>query len=49
VQLTGRTDGDLIVVFDCPPGRSPDSIIGAIHPVRITGANVLTMFGELRG
>ena len=48
VQLTGRTDGDLIVVFDCPPGRSPDALIGAIHPVRITSANVLTMFGELQ-
>lgn len=47
VQLTGRTDGDLIVVFDCPPGRTPGSLIGGIHRVRITDSNVVTMWGEL--
>ena len=47
IQLTGRTDGDLIVVFDCPRDRSPDSLIGTIRPIRITDANVLTMFGTL--
>ena len=47
VQMTGRTDGDLIVVFDCPEGRSPAELIGRIVPVRVTGANVLTLFGEL--
>jgi tRNA-2-methylthio-N6-dimethylallyladenosine synthase len=49
VQLTGRTDGDLIVVFDCPEGRSPDSVIGGIYPVRITDSNVVTMWGEFAG
>jgi tRNA-2-methylthio-N6-dimethylallyladenosine synthase len=49
VQLTGRTDGDLIVVFDCPEGRSPDELIGRLAPVRIDAASVLTMFGTLAG
>ncbi|MEM8834698.1 MAG: MiaB/RimO family radical SAM methylthiotransferase [Planctomycetota bacterium] len=48
VQMTGRTDGDLIVVFDCPPGSSPDDLIGRIIPVRIDRSNVLTMFGRVR-
>jgi len=47
VQMTGRTDGDLIVVFDCPRERSPVDLIGRIAPVRVTGAKVLTLFGEL--
>ncbi|MEO1129326.1 MAG: MiaB/RimO family radical SAM methylthiotransferase [Planctomycetota bacterium] len=47
VQLSGRTDGDLIVVFDCPEGRSPDDLIGTQLPVRIADANVLTMFGDV--
>ena len=49
VQLSGRTDGDLIAVFDCPEGRSPDDLIGTIAPVRVTSANVLTMWGEYAG
>lgn len=48
VQMTGRTDGDLIVVFDCPPGSTPDDLIGRIIPVRIDRSNVLTMFGSVR-
>ncbi|MEQ8844131.1 MAG: MiaB/RimO family radical SAM methylthiotransferase [Phycisphaerales bacterium] len=47
VQMTGRTDGDLIVVFDCPAGGSPDDLIGRIKPVRIERANTLTMFGRV--
>jgi tRNA A37 methylthiotransferase MiaB len=47
VQMTGRTDGDLIVVFDCPPERSAADLIGRIVPVRVTDASVLTLFGEL--
>ncbi len=45
VQLTGRTDGDLIVVFDCPSGMSPDDLIGRVVPVRVVDANQLTMSG----
>ncbi len=49
VQLSGRTDGDLIVVFDCPPrgGRSPDDLIGKIVRTTIVEANALTMIGRL--
>ncbi|MBN8645940.1 MAG: radical SAM protein, partial [Planctomycetes bacterium] len=47
VQLSGRTEGDLIVVFDCPSGRSPESYVGTLQRVRITAANLLTMTAEL--
>jgi tRNA-2-methylthio-N6-dimethylallyladenosine synthase len=46
VQLSGRTDGDLIVCFDAPANRTR-SLIGAIHPVRIANAKGLTLFGNL--
>lgn len=49
VQLSGRTDGDLIVMFDTPPGLPPDDLIGRIVPVRITEATALTLFGAVRG
>ena len=41
-QLSGRTDGDLIVVFDANP-----SLIGSIVEVRIEQAAPLTLFGQL--
>ncbi len=41
-QLTGRTEGDLIVIFDGDP-----TLIGQIAPVRIRSAKPLTLFGEL--
>ncbi|MFG0326499.1 MAG: MiaB/RimO family radical SAM methylthiotransferase [Phycisphaerales bacterium JB037] len=47
IQLSGRTDGDLIVFLDCPAGRSPDDLIGSIVPVRITGADRLSLTGEV--
>lgn len=47
VQLTARTDGDLIAVFDCPRGRTARDFVGRIVPVRITGARQLTLFGEV--
>jgi len=47
VQMTGRTDGDLIVVFDCQSGRTPDDYTGRIVPVRIASANLLTMSGQV--
>jgi tRNA-2-methylthio-N6-dimethylallyladenosine synthase len=43
VQLSARTDGDLIVFFDCPPGRSPDEMIGRIVPVEIHRAEPLAL------
>jgi len=49
IQLSGRTDGDLIVFFDCPAGRSPDAMIGRIVPVRILAADRLSLHGEIVG
>ena len=46
-QLSARTDGDLIVVFDCPADTPPDTLIGTIQRVTITDAHALTMQGEL--
>jgi tRNA-2-methylthio-N6-dimethylallyladenosine synthase len=47
VQLSGRTDGDLIAFFNVPADRSPDEFIGRIVPVRITSADQLSLHGEL--
>jgi len=41
-QLTGRTDGDIIVIFD-----GEESLVGSIVPVRVTQAAPLAIFGEL--
>ncbi len=41
-QLSGRTDGDLIVVFDGEP-----SLIGSIVQVRVERSAPLTLFGRL--
>ncbi|MCA9292824.1 MAG: MiaB/RimO family radical SAM methylthiotransferase [Phycisphaerales bacterium] len=48
IQLTSRTDGDLIVVFDCPAGTAPDAMIGRIVPVRVTSAKGITLQGVLQ-
>ncbi len=42
VQLSGRTPGDLIVIFD-----GDESLVGAIVPVTIRTAKPLALFGEL--
>jgi len=47
VQLAGRTDTDLIVLFDAPAGASPGALIGRTLPVRVTRTNVLALFGEV--
>jgi len=41
-QLSGRTEGDLIVVFDADP-----SLIGSIVPVRIERSSPLVLFGRM--
>lgn len=54
MQLTGRTDGDLIVHFDVPASgneapagtRAPQEWIGRIVPVRITAADMRSLHGE---
>ena len=47
VQLAGRTDTDLIVLFDTPAGLSAAGLIGRSVRVRIESANALTLFGEV--
>ncbi len=49
VQLSGRTDGDLIVFFNVPAVgvHSPNDYIGKIVRAKITGADKLTLAGEL--
>ena len=46
VQLSGRTDGDLITVFDVPRERA-ESLVGRIVAVRIEESRVLTLKGTL--
>jgi tRNA-2-methylthio-N6-dimethylallyladenosine synthase len=41
-QLSGRTEGDLIVMFD-----GDESMVGRIVPVRIESAKPLALFGQL--
>ncbi len=45
-QVSGRTGGDLITVFDIPPGRSPGEFLGRIVPVLVTGSGPLMLKGE---
>ena len=45
VQLSSRTDGDLIVFFDSDAGSAP-GLIGQIRDVRVTAAQGLSLFGE---
>lgn len=47
MQLTGRTDGDLIVHFNSPAGTAPDDLVGKIVPVRIEQAKTLSLIGTL--
>ena len=47
VQMSGRTGGDLITVFDLPPGRRHEEFIGTIVPVRVTDSGPLLLRGEI--
>jgi tRNA-2-methylthio-N6-dimethylallyladenosine synthase len=47
VQMSGRTAGDLITVFDLPQDREPQQLIGRIVPVEVTGSGPLILFGKL--
>ncbi|RMH25617.1 MAG: MiaB/RimO family radical SAM methylthiotransferase [Planctomycetota bacterium] len=46
VQLSGRTDSDLIVFFEAPSARAK-TMLGSIVEVEITGADRLALRGEL--
>lgn len=49
VQLSGRTDGDLIVFFDVPSDgeKKPSDYIGQMVRAKIMGADKLSLSGEL--
>ncbi|MDP7070539.1 MAG: MiaB/RimO family radical SAM methylthiotransferase [Phycisphaerales bacterium] len=47
VQLSGRTPGDLIAVFECPEGQSPGDLIGRIVEVRVDSASPRLLVGHL--
>lgn len=47
LQLSSRTDGDLIVLLDVPAGRQAESLIGTMQRVRITSAKSLSLFGTI--
>ena len=47
VQLSARTEGDLIVFFDAPEGVAPDALIGTVVPVRIDRSEPLALHGVL--
>lgn len=49
VQLSGRTDGDQIVFFDTPDGRSPADFIGRLVKVRVDAAQGMSLAGSLIG
>ncbi len=46
-QVSGRTAGDLIAVFEVPSERAARSLAGRIVTVRVTGAGPLILSGEL--
>jgi len=46
VQLSGRTDGDLIVFFEAPRAQA-ERLIGSIVPVRLDRADRLSLHGSL--
>ena len=45
VQVSGRTQGDLITVFDVPEQMQAEDLIGRIIPVRITRSGPLILEG----
>ncbi len=47
IQLSARTEGDIIVFFDAPTGAAPDSMIGRVVPVVIDRAEPLALHGRL--
>lgn len=48
VQLTSRTEGDQIVVFDAKRGEMA-GLVGGVVRARVTAASGLTLFGEVVG
>lgn len=46
IQLSARTEGDIIVFFDAPAGGSPDDLIGRVVRVRIDRTEPLALHGR---
>lgn len=46
VQMSGRTPGDLITMFDVP-AEEADALVGSIVPVRVTSHAPLALFGSM--
>lgn len=49
IQLSGRTDGDLITVFDAKNEKAANAIIGRIVRVKVTASGPLILHGSLQG
>jgi len=47
IQMSGRTEGDVIVFFDCPAPQKPAELIGRVQNVRIDGNGGLSLKGTL--
>ena len=47
VQMSGRTEGDLITVFELPQGTQAQDLMGRIVPVDVTGSAPLLLKGCL--
>lgn len=47
IQLSARTDGDLIAFFDLPGGEAPDDWIGRIVRLRVVAARPLGLMAEV--
>ena len=47
IQMSSRTDGDVIAFFDVPPGVSPDELIGTIVKFKVTRCEPLALHGEM--
>ncbi len=49
VQMSGRTEGDLIVVFDLPVGMEPQELLGQIVQIRVQSTGPLILRGRYIG
>ena len=49
IQMSGRTMGDLICVFDIPQECEPEAYIGKMVTVHVSGSGPLLLQGELEG
>lgn len=47
IQMTARTAGDMIVVFDVPETRAPDDLLGRIVEVEVDSSGPLILFGRM--